>query len=985
MAKSRNLMVRIPIYSLSSGVGRQAFTKRLPTEAENIDNCFVTLEKSVSKRSGFEFFSPIDDGNDVLFETVDTKNLWFYWFDISDTIRYLVIVHYKDNTDDLIRIFKITDQGWLNITSSIGPISDNIRDYLTYKPDTNDDAKDVLKAVSIGQNILILNRKVKAGFSSEATGKAVAPGRSLENSFQIVNGGTQFQEGTVYRTSSAEGAGLEVTVNEQGGTIVSIATVENSGDGYNLNETITILNPFGTNATVRLVDILNTKFNLDGTSNTTEDLKGRKIDYYTTIPQDPEGKAKEYNEYANYLSGDEVIFSEDGSTALRKVYKTIQPIDPEPPEYQITDGEADTDVNFGGDGDQPPFLGGVLNSDYWEFERDTKLLLAEDFFYPDPEKPELGQAVPNFGDIKFPPLDTDMIANNGFSTLINDRTEKTLTALYPKVGDPEGRGKIYFCTSAFGAATPGYYRIISKNPESGGKGRPYTQKVRTPTEHSVFDADRMPVKLSLENQNNFSLDTVNWFQRTAGTNQNNSGPTVFKDVEGKNLRQVEINAMSFYRGRLFMAASDTLFSSRVGQFNDLWVQDPAIISEADPLDLQASSNRYSKIMSMVPYVNSLFINTESDTQFELLGSENQITPLTAELSPTAFYATSPVVDPVLMGTQIYFAAPQKFYIYFSRETASLNNAVEVSQHIPNYLPNKIGTITVANSKNTLFLPDDEIKNYLYVYTNRFSADQVVQNAFHRWVLREDMEILSSSFYDNFLFVCLAHVQEDGSKNIYIQKIFLDDEPVNMPRIDNRSLLVVTNDNTRYIPETNETEYTINTKFDKFDTVILHTGWGDYNYSNVNISSQTVENGMLKVRIPGRYDTLTAIVYFGTKFTMNVELSELFYRDQNNNVIDGVLNLRSLNLRHFQTGDYKILVTRKNRSPVESVFNNNFIGETDSIFPSNLVDDSGEFNCKILGYSNDIKIQIQSEFSTPVNITQIEIKGKFKAKYSSLDK
>ena len=68
-------MVRIPIFSLSSGVGRQAFTKRLPTEAENIDNCFVTLEKSISKRSGFEFFSPIDDGNDVLFETVDTKNL----------------------------------------------------------------------------------------------------------------------------------------------------------------------------------------------------------------------------------------------------------------------------------------------------------------------------------------------------------------------------------------------------------------------------------------------------------------------------------------------------------------------------------------------------------------------------------------------------------------------------------------------------------------------------------------------------------------------------------------------------------------------------------------------------------------------------------------------------------------------------------------------------------------------------------------------
>jgi hypothetical protein len=41
---------RLPINSLSGGVGRQVPTKRLATEAENIDNCLVTLEKSIEKR-----------------------------------------------------------------------------------------------------------------------------------------------------------------------------------------------------------------------------------------------------------------------------------------------------------------------------------------------------------------------------------------------------------------------------------------------------------------------------------------------------------------------------------------------------------------------------------------------------------------------------------------------------------------------------------------------------------------------------------------------------------------------------------------------------------------------------------------------------------------------------------------------------------------------------------------------------------------------
>ena len=94
------------------------------------------------------------------------------------------------------------------------------------------------------------------------------------------------------------------------------------------------------------------------------------------------------------------------------------------------------------------------------------------------------------------------------------------------------------------------------------------------------------------------------------------------------------------------------------------VRDPSNITDTDPIDLQASSNRYAKINAMLPFANSLFINTDSDTQFELLGSENRITPLTAELAPTAFYATSPVIDPVLMGTQIYFPAIKDVHLFF---------------------------------------------------------------------------------------------------------------------------------------------------------------------------------------------------------------------------------------------------------------------------------------------------------------------------------
>ena len=45
--------VKIPINTLSGGVGRQAPTKRLPSEAEELDNIFCTTERSIDKRNGF--------------------------------------------------------------------------------------------------------------------------------------------------------------------------------------------------------------------------------------------------------------------------------------------------------------------------------------------------------------------------------------------------------------------------------------------------------------------------------------------------------------------------------------------------------------------------------------------------------------------------------------------------------------------------------------------------------------------------------------------------------------------------------------------------------------------------------------------------------------------------------------------------------------------------------------------------------------------
>jgi hypothetical protein len=964
MAKSKkNSQIRLPINTLSSGVGRQAPSKRLPSEAENIDNAFVTLERSISKRAGSQIISEIDGTRvDLGITDILGKDLWFFWFDLSEESRYLIIVDFnaENSSDRLLWIFRVLASGWKDISPDNGIISSALRSYLTYRPvGSTTNARQSLKGISVGQDVLLLNRNVKAGFSSTDSGPAFRSSGTIGTwEYDIIEGGTGYDSTTEYTTTSDNGSGLICKVSQSAGVVDGILDIINAGNDYQLNELVTIGSG---GATVRLLNPQNYLYNYDGSTSTTVDSKGKPIGYYTSATQDPQAKATEWNTYEDYLAGDLVVYGSGGSD--RKIY------------------EANQDITGTGGADNP-----VTATTEWDEQRDAQLLLVEDWVYPDVENLDLGQALSDFSEIKFPPLSTDMTANNGASrTGTGDRTEAVLAALYPDTGDSGGRGKVYFVSGTYLSTLPGYYRIISKTPEDGGKGRPYTQRVRTPDKHSYLDINRMPVLLSLVDTDSFKLEPVSWDTRTTGSIDSNPGPSVFTNRDGT-LRHIEINSMAFYRGRLFLSAADTLFSSRIGDFDNLWLNDPANITSGDPLDLQASSNKYSRINSMIPFSDYLFINTDSDTQFELLGSENQITPFTAELAPTAFYSTSPMVDPVLMGSQIYFFSPNRMYLYFSSEASNLNTAVEVSSHCPNYIPSDYAAVGVAASRDTIIFVDNDDKSKMYFYTNRFSGDRVIQNSFSRWILKDTAEVLGLTFFDDDLYTITSQQDSAGTSYLYLEKTSMSDEEYDIPRIDHKYLLTLTESNASYSSVSDSTTYTVPYLDPLIDEVIFQVGWGEEEYTRQAVVSVTDDPvaETTDITISGNYSTVGNKIYFGRMFEMNVELSPLFYRDKENNVVNGVLNLRTLSTRHFNTGNYTIDVNRRERSAFSSIFNVNQIDSFNTTLSNfKLYEEHGEFTSKVYGYASEIQIFIKSDFPTPCNITNIELRGFFKPTYSSV--
>jgi hypothetical protein len=451
----------------------------------------------------------------------------------------------------------------------------------------------------------------------------------------------------------------------------------------------------------------------------------------------------------------------------------------------------------------------------------------------------------------------------------------------------------------------------------------------------------------------------------------------------------------------------------MGEYESLFLKDAENIITTDPIDIRVSSNSYCEITSMTPFEEYMFINTKANIQFQLMSAAGmELSPSNVAVAPVTYYGTAPILDPQFIGSRLYFFDSQKLFLFTGKGTMGYASAVEVSSTAAGYLPKNYRTAATAPAQDTLLFVDDDQRNHIYGYVNRFSGDRVVQNSFYRYILDDTESIETLQCFANNMYVVSKRetVAGSGTYTYYLYRNYMLNEDVYVPRLDRMFKMKIINSdvqavnyNAKYDPYTATTTYRIPghtniTDISKY-FVVLFKGWFNNGFSqnedlsNVAIQPYSVTNitdgsnlYTEIVVIGANYAIQDYYVYIGLKFKMNVELSTLFVRDENNNIIDGVLNIRSAIFRHYFTGPYDIEVTHRGRPafttsyiptrPEYTVYEDNL--------PLEIFQKQGEFVSKILGYSDSTTIRITSEYPTPVNITNMEFKGKFKQKYTTID-
>jgi hypothetical protein len=883
----------IPIYTLSGGVSRQPASKRTPYQAENLDNCMLSLERSVEKRPGFSML-PGTSTYDLSF-LPNTADPHFTWYQLDRNNRYLIIVDRNATgaASKLIYAMQVTETGWINKTSEV-------------QWDPDDPA---LEWDGITPSTIPVD-DVRFPIYDLATRSS---GGTIHEKYEtLLSGGTVKLDSRQYLTFGA-GKPREVLKSLQIGTnTIYLNTKVYAGFTSGVNG-FTI--------------------NLDGTETANADTHGGKVTYFTSL---------------------RVVKTLDG-----RLY---------PETHTLREGE--------------------------EFDPDfpAQFIPVEDYVYGDFEKPWLGQSVRNFGELRFPPDNNDFVVLNSNLDVspIDETARDMLDAFYDSNTDYptvlDGRGKIYYCDAPYLSLDAGYYRVISL-PEGvdttvdaatvTGTGKPYTQKVRTPDICSVVDKKRMPQRLVLRN-GAFMLETINWATRTVGDTTTNPGPSPFLTEEG-DARHVQITSIANFRDRLFFSSGDVVFSSQLGVLEDLWIKDPSNVTVSDPIDVRAASNSYAEITAMIPFDMYLFINTRGGVQFELKGDNNLISPLTAEISSTTFYSTADLIDPLTLGSQIYFFDKQRLYIYLNQESREFNTAVELSNTVRGYLPTNYQDVTTAVSQNYLLAVDEDNKNNIYLYCNRFDGNQLIQSSFWRYILNSVDSVYGIKAWDNYLYAVVKRDSE-GSSAWYLMNTLLEQEDVSIPRLDNRTLLTVTDTNAS--ARAIETTLLVPYIMDEQDCyVVLSEDFGEDLEYSVFAASNTQISGLNTAVTFSGIDLTEHVgkrVYVGNTYTMRIELSPQFLRTQDSNIVEGSLNLKTLQLRHSKTGTYRVEVTRRGRT-------NKLVSEFSATNLENSVNvqEDGIFVAKIFGLSDTTQVEIINDKLSPCNITQLEFKGIFNKNNSSL--
>lgn len=261
-----------------------------------------------------------------------------------------------------------------------------------------------------------------------------------------------------------------------------------------------------------------------------------------------------------------------------------------------------------------------------------------------------------------------------------------------------------------------------------------------------LDAKTLCHALRRNEDNSFSLVTLDWNDRVCGDDDTNPMPSFVGST---------LNDVFFYRNRLGFLSGENVILSRTGRYYNFFPQSVATLSDDDPIDVAVSNNRISILQYAVPFNDELLLWSD-EAQF-VLTSGGILSSKTVELNLTSEFDVSDKARPFSMGRGVYFAAPRANHTsikryYAVQDVSEVKDAEDISSHVPRYIPNGVYSITGSGTENFCSILTSGAKHQLFIYKFYYSDSNLMIQSWSHWDFGEGIKILAAGCISSEMYL-----------------------------------------------------------------------------------------------------------------------------------------------------------------------------------------------------------------------------------------
>ena len=487
-----------------------------------------------------------------------------------------------------------------------------------------------------------------------------------------------------------------------------------------------------------------------------------------------------------------------------------------------------------------------------------------------------------------------------------------------------------------------------------------------------LNAASLPHTLQSNADGTFTFKQLTYGDRIVGDDTDSAVDPSFIDYK--------INDVFFYKNRFGFLSDENVILSKAGDYFKFFPDTATTILDDGPIDVATTHTKVSILRHAIPFNESLLLFS-SQTQFILKGAD-LLTPSTVAINQTTEFETSINTRPVGLGRFVYFATEKSKYSaireYFVEETTDVNDSVDITAHVPKYIPTAVTRILTSDAEDVVAVLTSGETNAIYFYNFFYNGTEKIQSSWSKWVWPTTDKILNADFIGSKIYLLI----ERASDGLYLESLDVglgvtETDSTYQYYIDrkiNESKMTIS-----YNSGTGLTTWVVpyNTSDSQSRTMVVRAGNTDQNLTEGTVLSLTRVNDTTFTKT-GDY-TATKVM-FGWNYTSRYRFSIISVKDSSTtghqaSIGAGNLTINNMYVFFADTGFFNVEVTPELGSTSTYTFTGRVVGAGDNVLGTTALE-TGRFEFPIAAENSEVVVDLVSDSFLPVAFQAAEWDGEF---------